>query len=291
MNTEYLQYRTADLLAHVLPRRWSYELGIRVADHLYRRDDAGRRAVQSNLRRIYEHQGIRLTDDAVDQTARETFRNFGKYMVDFFRFTRISRLEIARLIRVIHPEYIGQAVSEGKGVLAVTAHLGNWEIGGALLSFFGYPLNVVVLPMKDKKTNALFQSRREQRGMRVIPLGRTVRGIYDALNRKEVVALLGDRDYSPHHHEVMFFGASACLPIGPAKLCWHTGAPIVPGFLVRQPDDTFLFRLHPPISTDGQGVDAIRDQVLRVLEWEIAQNPSQWFIFTPFWNNGAPPVR
>jgi KDO2-lipid IV(A) lauroyltransferase len=169
--------------------------------------------------------------------------------------------------------------------LAVTAHLGSWEIAGAMLSSFGYPVNVVVLPMKDKRTNTLFQSRREQRGFKVIPVDHTVRGIFDALSKKEIVALLGDRDYSVHHHEVIFFGAPAYLPIGPAKLCVRTGAPILPGFLIRRPDDTFLLRLHQPIEGRGLSLEDIQRRIVEVFEKEISENPSQWFIFDEFWKS------
>ena len=285
MGTDYVQYVAADVLSHVLPRRLSYWIGERVADGCFRRDEKGRRAVTSNLRKIREYQGEMCTEKAIEGGARQLFRNFGKYLVDFFRFTHVSRREITRMIRIVNPEYIGRAVARGKGVLVVTAHLGSWEIGGAMLSSFGYPVSAVVLPMKDRRTNALFQSRREQRGVKVIPIEHAAHGIYRALERKEFVALLGDRDYGPHHHEVTFFGAPACLPIGPAKLSVRTGAPILPGFMIRQPDDTFLLRLHPPLEASGLDAETMQDRVVRVLESEISQNPSQWFIFNEFWKH------
>ena len=291
MNNEYAQYLAVDFLCHILPRRFSYWLAMRVADGFFRRDEKGRNAVMSNLRHIHAHRGIQLPEDRLEELTRETFRNFGKYLADFFRFTRVSVNEISRLVRVVHPEYIGQAAGLGKGVLVVTAHLGSWEIGGAILASFGYPVNVVVLPMKDKRTNALFQSRRGKRGLKVIPLGHTVRGIYSALLRKELVALLGDRDYSPRHHEVAFFGAPARLPIGPAKLCIATGAPILPGFLIRQPDDTFVLRIHPPISGEGLSLAEAQGRMVGVLEDEISQNPSQWFLFDEFWKGDGAPAR
>ena len=283
MNSEYVQYRVTDVLCHILPRRFSYWIGARMADGFFRRDGKGRRAVMSNLRRIHEYRGMPLDDCALEALARDMFRNFGKYLVDFFRFTRVTSGEVARLIRVDHPEYISQAAAQGKGVLVVTAHLGNWEIGGAVLSSLGYPVNVVVLPMKDTRTNTLFQSRREQRGLKVIPLGHPVRGIFDALKKKEFVALLADRDYSARQHSVVFFGTPVSLPIGPAKLCVTTGAPVLPGFLVRQPDDTFLLRLHPSIEATGLSQEQVQNRILRILEDEISQNPAQWFIFDEFW--------
>jgi KDO2-lipid IV(A) lauroyltransferase len=216
--------------------------------------------------------------------ARKTFQNFGKYLVDFFRFAQLTEAQLRRFVSLEHIEFLQEAAAHGQGVLVVTAHLGNWELGGAVIAALGHRLNAVALPQRVEQINQLFNAQRASRGIHVLPLGRAAVSIVRCLKRKEMVALLGDRDFTNQSERYAFFGAPAPLPRGPAWLAMHTGAPLVPAFLVRQEDDTFLLRCHPPIYPAAAGSeDAIRAQWIAALENEIAAAPCQWFIFEDFW--------
>jgi KDO2-lipid IV(A) lauroyltransferase len=285
MNSEYVQYRAVDFLSQILPRPFAYWIGLRVADVLYRRDARGRKAVMSNLRHILEYRGIQPSEETLERLARKTWQNFGKYMVDFFRFARMTKVQAERIVSIEHPEHITDAAAMDKGVLVATAHFGSWEMGGLVLGALGHTLNVVTLQMRDRRINDLFQSRREMRGFKVIQFGEAARGTIRALRRKEFVALLADRDYSQHRNLAEFFGRPARFPRGPAALCVKLGAPILPGFLLRQPDDTFLLRMHEPIVAEGKAsLPSVQDQLCSILEKEIGEKPDQWYMFDEFWN-------
>lgn len=292
MNSEYLQYVSAAFLSMALPRRLAYRIGCRVADGFYRRDVCGRTAVEANLRTIFGFRGQTLTGGELDRRVRETFRQFGKYVVDFFRYTRLSRNKMDRMIDIESREHLEEASARGKGVILVGAHLGSWEIGGAIVAGMGYPVNAVVLPQNNKRTNALFQRCRERRGMKVIPLGRAARSLLHALRVGETVALMADRDYSGHSDLAHFFGRQVRLPTGPARLSVKTGVPVVPTFLLRQADDRFLLRFHHAIKPDGPAsTGMVRGRICDVIQQEIGANPNQWFMFDDFWsgkNNHAP---
>ena len=74
--------------------------------------------------------------------------------------------------------------------------------------------------------------------MHVVPFGRAFRSLIRLLRDGGAVALLADRDYSSRNDKVMFFGKEARLPRGPAMLSMRTNTPILPGFLLREPDQT-----------------------------------------------------
>jgi KDO2-lipid IV(A) lauroyltransferase len=277
-------YRLAAVLSRRLPRRFGYWCGLRIADFYYWRRTAERTAVISNLRRIYAARGITLAETALPGLARKTFQHFGKYLVDFFRFARLTEAELRQYVTLENVEALRAAAARGKGVLVVTAHLGNWEVGGAVIAALGYRLNAVALPQPSRRLDRLFNQQRASRGIRVLPLGRAALGIVRCLQRGELVALLGDRNFDHHPGRYQFFGAPAPLPRGPAWLAMRTGAPLVPTFLLRQEDDTFLLRCHPPIYPDVAGSEtAVRTAWLAALEKEIASAPWQWFIFKDFW--------
>jgi KDO2-lipid IV(A) lauroyltransferase len=288
MNTEYLQYIAAAIVSEVLPRRFAYWVGRTLGARFCRRDDRGRRAVIANLRTIFRFRQQSCSRVELADMAQRTFQQFGKYLVDFFRYTRLSEAKVRRMMTVEGRGRLDEAVAAGNGVILVTAHLGNWEIGGAAVAALGYPINAVVLPQSNMKTNELFQRFRTKRGMTVMPLGHAARDTMRALRRGEIVAVLADRDYSRHSTPMRFFGQDAGLPNGPARLHVKTGAPILPAFLLRRPDDSFVLRFHPPIVGNTRAhVADIMGQIGRILEVEIGESPCQWFMFDNFWRRNA----
>jgi len=82
---EYWTYRIASWLSRILPMKFAYWAGLRIADQYYRRNVKGREAVMSNLRQVLAARGVTPADDTLDGLARKMFQYFGKYLVDFFR--------------------------------------------------------------------------------------------------------------------------------------------------------------------------------------------------------------
>ncbi len=289
MNDDYPRYFLAQLVSRALPRRFAYWLGLRIADRFYRHDRHGRRAVMSNFRQILAARGIRASRQTLASMARQNFQYFGKYLVDFFSFARCSPEAIQRLVSMDHFERLEQAEALGRGVILMTAHLGNWELGGAVLAGLGRTIHAVFLPQPAGRVNDLFQKFRRQRGVRCIPLGRAARGVIAALRRRDLVAMLADRDFTAHPAPIPFFGKPAHLSSGPARVALKTGAPILPTFLLRQPDDTFLLRFHPAIVPDpATTLESLQTRIRDVLETEIGSHPLQWFMFDDFWNPRTP---
>lgn len=281
---KYSGYVMAEAVSRALPRPFAYWLSLRIADAYFFCDRRGREAVMDNLRHVLTAGGARPDERELRLAARRTFQQFGKYLVEFFTFSRLTPEQIRRLVAVEHREYLDQAVALGRGVIVVTAHLGNWEMGGAALAGLGYPLNVVTLQQTSAKLNEFFQHHRRRRGMAVIPLGHAVPQLVRALRRKECVALLADRDYSARTDFVPLFGAAACLPRGPAWLARKTGAPILPGFMLRKHDDSFELRFYPPIVATGLSTDRLQRAIGAALEEAVTRDPNQWFMFERVWD-------
>jgi lauroyl/myristoyl acyltransferase len=281
---EYSAYWIAGFLCRTIPLHFAYWLSLRISDCYYFFERRGRCAVIANLRQVMAFRGCHPTERELKLTARTTFQFFGKYLVDFLRFQRLGEEDIKRLVTIEHPEYIEQSWQRGKGVIVVTAHLGNWEIGGAVLAGMGYPLNVVALKQPSAKLNEFFQKHRRKRGMVVVPLGSSVKRLIGALRRKEFIALLADRDYSDHQEATRLCGAPACMPRGASWLAARTGAVVLPGFVLRNEDNTFLMKMYPPIiPVAGMKQEAIQERINAALEDAIGAYPHQWFMFQSVW--------
>ena len=284
---KYYRLKFAELLSRLFPRRMSYGIARRLADLYVVFDKRGRECVISNLKQIQAGSGVALSPRALHSLARENFLNFAKYLVDFFKFLHIDR---RRMERIVHfgnvPAVLDDLQAHGKGIIFLSAHLGNWELGAAALAALGYQVNAVALWVPDKQLNDLYQHYRTSRNIHPIPFGRAARDCIAALRRNEIVAVVGDRDFTASSHTVEFFGRPARLPDGPAKLALVTGAPLLPIFMVRLPDDTFGYIVEEPIWADRSrhSVDDVMRQIATALEGVIRQHSEQWFLFHNLWD-------
>ena len=284
---KYYWLKFAELLARLLPRRMSYGIARRVADLYVLFDKRGRDSVIANLRQIQAGSGVALSPRALRSLARENFLNFAKYLVDFFKFLRLDRKKIDNVIHFANvPEALDDLLAHGKGIIFLSAHLGNWELGAAALAARGYKLNSVALQVPDKKLDDLYRRYRAMRGLYPIPFGRAGREFIAALRRNEIVGVIADRDFTGSSHTVEFFGRPARLPDGPAKLALATGAPLLPIFMVRLPDETFAYIMEEPIWADKsrQSVDDVMRLIATALESVIRQHSEQWYLFHNLWD-------
>ncbi|MFC1804677.1 lysophospholipid acyltransferase family protein [Candidatus Omnitrophota bacterium] len=276
----YLLYRLGQLLAVHMPLKACYRVAIFISDSHYAVADKDRKRVTGNLRVIFPGK----TQEEIAGIRIRMFRNFAKYLVDFFRVPILNRDNIKERVKIENLQYIDQTLSRGKGAVILSAHLGNWELGGIAMGLAGYPISAVALEHKDKRVNDFFNSRREGRGMKVIPFSHAVRRCLTALRDNELVALVGDRDFNERGEEIDFFGKPTLFPRGPAAFALKTGAAIVPAFVMRNDDDTTTLRFEKPIIPDGTNdVRTVIEQYKPIIENQIRRYPQQWFMFRRFW--------
>ncbi|MFA4889995.1 MAG: lysophospholipid acyltransferase family protein [Candidatus Omnitrophota bacterium] len=280
----YLLYRCGQFIALHLPKKCVYGFAVFCSDLHYLFAFKDHRAVRENLEVIFPNKPAR----ELQRIRLEMSRNFAKYLADFFRFEILDRAYIDKYLRLDGIRYFDEALTQKKGVVVLTAHLGNWELGGAVAALLGYPLWAVVLEHKDKRVNAFFNYQRQSKGMKVIPLGKAVRKCLEVFRNNEMVALVGDRDFTEKGVVIDFFGKLAHLPEGPAAFAVKTGAVIVPAFTLRNADDTFTLKVEKPIEftpCGDQNKDILNLITLykKILEDYIRKYPEQWYMFRRFW--------
>ncbi|MDY0150122.1 MAG: lysophospholipid acyltransferase family protein [Kiritimatiellia bacterium] len=284
----YIFYRVMAFLVRRLPRKGAYWIGLRICDLMYYLNPHGRRSVRNHMRIIFEHQDIVPSRRVLDGYTRKTFQAFGKYLADFIRYKHLTPEGVRETVSIQGLKYLEAIRDSDHGAILLTAHYGNWEMGGAIIAAMDIPINAVVRPVESPSLERIFSMFRRQRGLKVIPLAHAGVGILKALKRGEVVALVGDRDFTGNGQPAHFFGREVSLPRGAAWFSHRTGIPVTMGFVTRAPDDTFILRIHPPIDPVAAGSEgAIQAHIIRIMEETIARDPSQWFIFDPFWPDEA----
>lgn len=233
----------------------------------------------------------------LDALCVENVRNFSRMVADYFYCASRQPQEAARLVRRWRGlEHLDAAQARGKGVIIVTAHLGHWELGGILLAERGLRTTVITL---DEPSTALTQWRddyRRRAGIQTIAVGPGREfgfvEMIQTLRRNECLAMLVDRPYAGTGTPVSFFGRETQFSSGPALLWQHTGAAIVPAFVVREPDGGYSSFAEPLIEMESNADPRLAQQqntqrLASAFEDIIRRFPEQWFNYTPIWPEPA----
>ncbi len=289
----YLLYRLGHYLAVLLPLNASYFFACAIADLHYYISFKDRRAVMENLKVIF---GEEYDKAELRRISKGVFRNFAKYLADFFRFSKLDADYIKRHVKVEGAENIDAALVNGKGAIMLSAHIGNWELGASAISLLGYPLNAVVLTHQNARINDFFTKQRRLGKVRPIEIGMGLRNCYCILKKNGLLALLGDRDFSKNGIWVEFFGKKTLIPKGPAVFSNRIGSAIVPAFMIRERDDNYRLIMEKPIFPNNSGnseeaVISLIRKYLPVLESYIKRYPTQWYVFRNEWNSDEKDLR
>lgn len=289
---QYVIYLGAVFLATIFPLGGLYWIAHRIAYLHHFFDARGRAAVEANLRVIT---GDKLDKKALKKAVKQTFYNFSLYLAEFFRTKRMDKEYFDTHVEIVGAENVDAALEHGKGVVVVSAHFGNWELGLHYFCTRGYPSYVIVAPHKNKRVNDLFLNPRIAAGARPIPTKNAVEGGYKALRENGILILMADRVTTKGGVERTFFGRKAVFPKGPAKFAVGARAPLVPAYIIRRPGNTFTLTFDEPIYTDDMGDDdesvgRLMDRYIRRFESYISLDPAQYSVFFKIWKDADSPV-
>lgn len=213
----------------------------------------------------------------------QAWRNFARTVLETTLLMHISKEKIIATVALEGEDQLRRALEKGKGVLALSAHLGGFTMIGARLAASGYPFSVVVKHPAHKRFARLTDDYRAQVGIHTIPAKprrEAVRGILKALRHNRIVLVIAD-EFKSGDELVDFFGLKVPAPRGPATLALRTGAITLPMFATRQPDDSLVLSIGAPIEPVlcddlDAGVAATTAVYTRCLEQAIRRYPAQW---------------
>jgi KDO2-lipid IV(A) lauroyltransferase len=290
--TVYWLFRLAILLTRPLPLRVGYWFSERVALFCYWVIfPRHRKALNANLSHVLQSDDARF----VDSVARQSFRNFGKYVIDFIHYPLITPEEVKRRLRFDQWDELNEAASSGRGVILATLHFGNWDLGAAALAVHGYPVNAIAETFSYEPMNRLVQGSREKLGMTVIGHDRLGPTVFKALRRGEMLAMLVDVASDNVGIRVDFFGAPALVSSAAARIALRTNAWVVPAVVLRGPrDDTVIrpiidtsLRDYAPTGDETHDVRELTRLIMQSMETTIRKYPDQWFIFRQMWKRAS----
>ncbi len=228
--------------------------------------------------------GEELPTDAARRTVvRGAWRNFTHAFVETFATLYMTRDELCSRIEIKGEERLREALARRKGVIALSAHFGNFIIIGPRLVAQGYDFSAVVKLPQDRRFAALQNEYCARAGINTIPARprrQSVMQTIRALRRNEIVLLIPD-EFKTTGVEVLFLGRRVPAPKGPITIAQRTGAAVLPVFMVRDEQDRLTLHVEPEIEfvqTDDREADLRTNARLFVQEIEkmVRRHPDQW---------------
>jgi len=253
-----------------LPRAWARWLSAGLALAFYTLHGRLRRVGLVNLRRSLPElsEAERLT------TLRGVYRHLGWLLVEFCRMPRYTPENLRNWARTEGLEHYLAARARGKGVLVITGHLGAWELSSFYHSLMGYPMDMVIRRLDNRRLDGFVNGIRCMHGNRVLHKDDFGRGLLTAMRAGGTVGILMDTNMTPPQGAfVEFFGQQACTATGLAHVARKTGAAVLPGFMFWEKNE----QVEIP-HTDDVVADILEgtQRCTRAIEDWIRRYPDQW---------------
>jgi lauroyl/myristoyl acyltransferase len=290
----YFLYRLGAFVANHIPRSLGNWMSLRIADCNYFLNKTSRDSTRANLKVI-------LGEDASEAhryyALRWVFRSFGKYFFEFIGNKRFNADFFDRCVTFIGTEHIEAARQAGHGAVLISAHLGNWELGAAAMSFRGTPVLSIIQKHPNPRIHEYYIRQRAHRNYQAVYVGEAARPILRHLKNNGVVAVLGERPYGEDGVKIRFFGHEVTFASGPARLALTSRAPLIPGFVLRRWDDSFrIFFRDPIVPPEGlskeEKIRHMTQKFAEQLEELVRENATQWPTFyRVFEGSGLPEQR
>jgi KDO2-lipid IV(A) lauroyltransferase len=285
----YRGFRVLQWVIERLPRPWAYALSIVVARLAWVLSWQARARLEFNLRVALPEADART----IRRIAWQNFRNHSKAYADLMQLPRARVADLKPLLKLRNERFLDEALSAGKGVLVVSAHMGSWEVAAAIWSATITPVGLFAEELDPPELYDWYRTTRQRLGISVLPLNRTgLKQVMQALDAGEMIVTAIDRDVAGSGIRADFFGRPASIPTGPAAIALRKGVPLLPVCVYRLPDDTYMAEGWEPIWAEPTGdreadVRALTERLVRHLELIIRQHPEQWHMPHRIWE-GSP---
>jgi lauroyl/myristoyl acyltransferase len=278
-------WRLALLLVRILPAFALNLICLALAEVYYRIHPKRRAVVVGNLLPAFDNDR-----PAAQKAAHALFRQFALKLADLWRFESGIATK-TWLTAGTDWGTLEDACRRGKGVLLLTPHLGNWELGGALLAQRGIKIVVLTQAEPGDDLTELRKKMRERWGIETFVIGGSGFDFVEIIKRLQAganVALLIDRPPEQKAVTVELFGRPFRASIASAELARASGCALIGVVVVREPDG-YAARVLPEFKYERAALGnrearrQLTQQIIRGFEPEISAHADQWFHFVPVW--------
>jgi len=276
----WVLFEICSLIIKLLPGRCLYGFATLLALLSYYILSRHRRVALESLRIAF---GQEKSLAELKRIAKVSFVSMAKSAVELLYLMDKPHL-LRNRVRILGKEYLDAALKEGKGVILVSAHFGNFPLLLARLSLEGYTTGGIMRPMRDARMEKIFLKKRKLLKIKTIysqPRRVCVETAIKALRNNELVFIPLDQNFGTAGIFVDFFGRKAATATGPVILAQRTKSAVIPCFIARQPDNTQNIILEPPLQLkyglkDKDSVLINIQNITNIIEKYIRRYPVEW---------------
>lgn len=293
---EYALLRAFAGLVRLIGLRAGYAIARCAGSAIHRIDGRHRAVARANLRQHYRGaDGLQPSQADVRRIARDSFRHLVMCAVEVLHLPRETRRRGMReIVLVSGRENLDAAIAQGRGVVLATAHVGNWEVMGALCGEIGVTFSTVYRPLDNPLLDRWVRATRTAAGQTMVPKKGALKPLLRALRERGMVVLLVDQDARGHGVFAPFFGAPASTIPTPAELALRTGATVITASSVRTgPGFRYSLWFDAPVEVKDTGDHAadlvrITTEINSRIESAIRRAPEQWLWAHRRWKTQPP---
>jgi KDO2-lipid IV(A) lauroyltransferase len=264
-------------IAATLPRAWCEAMADACGDVAWRTARPARRRLAANLQQT-------LGRPPEDAYLRGAFRAYARYFTGFMRLAHLPPRHAVGPYRWRDGERLDASLARGRGVLVLTAHLGNWDLVGVALAERCGPITVFAERLRPPGVYDFYARVRARHGVLVLPAGAPTREPGRVWERNGVMAVVADRPAGARAVRVALGAGTLAVPAGAVAWALRSGAAVHGIFAVRD-GDAFAVEcstdLSRPETTEGRGVQEVCGAFADALADVVRRHPDQWCQWHP----------
>jgi KDO2-lipid IV(A) lauroyltransferase len=288
----YLMLRIVVMVIGMLPWRMAPAVS-RVLGAMIRLVD--RKHVRIATKNLEKSRGV-CPPDRIPAFIEKVYEHIGLSFVEMLMLPRLmSRGELSRYVRLERFQIVQSLLREGRGVICVIGHLGNWELIGLGVTLAGYPLHSLMRPIDNPWIDRYLLRFRGSTGQKLIPRDRALGEMIRVLQRNQILIVQVDQDARQSGVYVNFFGRPASTHRAPATLALKYNAPIVMANIYREGSLNYCVisdPLYPEAFRDRPDpVKALTQAVSDLFEDCVRAHPEQWFWVHDRWKTAERVAR
>ena len=228
-------------------------------------------------------------DREIKKICYSNYYSFLYTLLEILSIDRLSPQKILSRVQFSNKDEIEKKIRNNEGAVMLTAHFGNWELVaiafGILLNI---ELNVIAKPQRNPYVTKWLNDLRESFGNKVVPLGISIRQIYQILKERKPLGVVGDQRGPKEGLRVKFFDRDTAVFQGSVELAAKTNTPIFAAIFVRGKDGVYRGEFIPLEYHDLQvdfeeKVKILMQNYMNILERYVRLHPEQWFWMHKIW--------
>lgn len=281
---EYFLFINLSRFIGLFPISFSRKIAHLIAFIFYYFIPIRKRVARENIKRAFpEKNPLQIRKILIN-----SYINFATVFIEILYIYKLRKEEIKNFIK-IEDDLVNKFKSEGKGVILLSAHFGNWEILAASSAVLDCSYSIVVKEVRNNLVDRFMNNLRCKWGNKVIKLTPTMRELIKEIREKKIIAILADQRAPIESPKIKFFGKETSVFTGPAYLSTKLNTPILCYLCYRDKDGTYIARSHPieydETAGEQEKIMQITKRYFEILETEIRKYPDHWLWFHDRWKH------